>query len=86
MGHKPPHMLGYRPHVIGNGPYLCTHFRNTVQGYLYYGEVRLGHWFILAPIGLGNGPQVKGCSNGITNSSRKTLPLLLRNKLQTCAR
>ena len=26
------------------------------------------------------------CSNGITNSSRITLPLLLRNKSQTCAR
>ena len=26
------------------------------------------------------------CSNGNTNSSRITLPLLLRNKLQTCAR
>ena len=26
------------------------------------------------------------CSNGITNSSRQTLPLLIRNKSQTCAR
>ena len=26
------------------------------------------------------------CSNGITNSSRITLPLLLRNKSQTCAK
>ena len=24
------------------------------------GEVRLGYWFILAPIGLGNGPHVLG--------------------------
>ena len=53
-----------------------------VTGY----EVNRGWWegphstqhFI--PLGKG------GCSNGITNSSRITLPLLLRNKLQTCAR
>ena len=45
--------------MLGNGPHLCTQFMNT-QGYSYYREVRLGHWFILAPIGLGNGPHVLG--------------------------
>ena len=48
------------PHVLSNGPYLCTQFMNTVQGYSYYGEVRLGRWFILAPLGLGNGLHVLG--------------------------
>ena len=48
------HVLGNGPLVLGNGPYLCTKFMNTEQGYSYYGEVRLGRWFILAPIGLGN--------------------------------
>ena len=28
--------------------------------YPYYGEVRLDHLFILAPIGLGSGPHVLG--------------------------
>ena len=31
-----------------------------MQGYSYDGEIRLGHWFILAPIGIGNGPHVLG--------------------------
>ena len=31
-----------------------------MQGYSYYGEVRLGCWFILAPFGLGNGPHWLG--------------------------
>ena len=32
----------------------------NIQGYSYYREVRLGHWFLLAPLGLGNGPHVLG--------------------------
>ena len=53
----PSWFRGNGPNVLGNGPHLCTQFMNT-QGYSYYGEVRLGHWFILAPTGLGNGPHV----------------------------
>ena len=40
--------LGNEQHVLGNGPHV---FGNR----LYYGEVRLGCWFILAPFGLGYG-------------------------------
>ena len=51
-------MLGNGQHVLGNGPHLCTQFMNTGLQYSYYGDVRLGLWFILAPIVLGNGPHV----------------------------
>ena len=49
-------MLGNGPRVLGNGPPLFTQLTNRVI--LIMG--RLGHWFILFPIGLGNGLHVLG--------------------------
>ena len=49
-------MLGNGPRVLGNGPPLFTQLTNRVI--LIMG--RLGHWFILVPIGLGNGLHVLG--------------------------
>ena len=47
--------------MLGNGPHLCPQFMNTgLFIFLIMGEVRLGPWFILAPIGLGNGPHMLG--------------------------
>ena len=47
--------------MLGNGPHLCPQFMNTgLFLFLIMGEVRLGPWFILAPIGLGNGLHVLG--------------------------
>ena len=42
--------LGNGPHVLGNGP-RDMHFIIHDWGYVYYREVRLGHLFILAPLG-----------------------------------
>ena len=32
---------------------ICS-LNSRIQGYSYYGEVKLGHWVILGPFGLGN--------------------------------
>ena len=42
------HGLGNEPHVLANGPHVHSIHE---WGYSYYGELRLGHLFIMTRLG-----------------------------------
>ena len=44
----------------GRGDCSGCEFKSVIGFYSYYGQVRLGHLFILDQIGIGNGPYVLG--------------------------